>query len=859
MQCPNCGQDSLDSAHSQHCDWKAGASAHPANTFEGNATQEPVVNSNAPLTQEPPILQAVDSTLPTDKTEPEPKEQPAEPSASSGAIDVTGRVSAQGDLSLIGQLNAFFGKTEPEAKVEERALYDLTKKLPPRPARRYRSTREELDAVVDKLKENRLILIGCAYAEYALDAAYEVIEGLAVAGPEQTRILSYEETDGQNLDFRVQKLLEQRPDAEGDSIILVDALNTLAQAFPGSILGHSVHAGTIKEDLRANKHFLVVLVSLDYARQTNLVHQNFPYWEISFLQPFLREHFPDEHAQLEARITSQREEGVWEKDEPNFCQQIIDYYDSRQLREIVERGGPDDPETSATSLLKGSGPVVKTVLYTAAFFQEITPPEFCRVVEALLAERTICVASPVSGGKGGDALAQTQTETPLARIWEEEKDNIFSEWLRESYVAKDSVRVVSLSNSALREPLRKLFEKRYRFYVIDQFKTLQERGIFFYPSVRVAESVIQIAIGMSGVYPDEFSEGWIVEIVSRLRQHFDLAAPSTVNGEDAMFRFLRSSQPGALNLALARVSDIFRRMLELPQLRGMVKSSLEQLINGGHHEVTLLLIKQLQFTAEFDTLYWFKQLLHRADPVTRGFTSYYLYSYLKGRGSGIYEGLKKVEEWLPHADRDPRTYSPVDYLLLQLLIQYCVETVARFNEKHYGDWPSRYPLFAIKDSETAAGHVSLLSTWLLHPGIGATLARLRMGGTQMTLIGALLAEWAFILIGPGGTSHAGEPGTSAGSGAGSDGGSAQTPDTELSAPMLLDLLIGQFASKINFSQRLELLKYWNELNHDLLKCLGMLPRMSELRSQLGWKRELVRRLITQLKNAALPSTALSTR
>lgn len=373
--------------------------------------------------------------------------------------------------------------------------------------------------------------------------------------------------------------------------------------------------------------------------------------------------------------------------------------------------------------------------------------------------------------------------------------------------------------------------------------------------MRVAESVIQIAIDMAGVYPDEFSEGWIVGIISRLRQHFEPGVPAAPDGEDAMFRFLRSSQPGALNLALARVADIFRRMLELPQLGGMVKSSLEHLIGGGYHEVTLLLIKHLQFTPEFDTLYWFKQLLHRADPATRRFTFYYLYSYLKRRGSGVYEGLKQIKEWLPRTDRDLRTYSQVDYLTLQLLIQYCVETVARFEEKHYGDWPSRYPLFAIKDGETAAEHVELLVEWLLHPGIGATLARLGMGGTQMTLVGALLAEWTFILLGPEAASPTGEPAQSGANDIRPDGDLAQIPEPELSARTLHDLLLGQFASRMNLSQRLELLKYWNELNHDLLKYLGALPRTSELRRQLSWKRESVRRLITHLKNAPLPGVA----
>ncbi|HKG23700.1 MAG TPA: hypothetical protein VKC34_17490, partial [Blastocatellia bacterium] len=209
----------------------------------------------------------------------------------------------------------------------------------------------------------------------------------------------------------------------------------------------------------------------------------------------------------------------------------------------------------------------------------------------------------------------------------------------------------------------------------------------------------------------------------------------------------------------------------------------------------------------------------------RHLTYYYLYSYLRRMGSGVYEGLKKIEAWLPPAER--HSYSQFDYFVLRLLIQYCVESVERFNAKHYGDWPSRYPLFAtIKDLETANECTSLLAKWLLHPGINATLTGLRFVGTQMTLTGALLAEWTFILIGPR------EPPAD-------DGG-------EFSAE-LSDLLIRQFVSRTDLAQRLELLTYWNRLSNDLLKFAGNLPYASELRKELGWKRKLVGRLITKFK------------
>lgn len=332
-------------------------------------------------------------------------------------------LDAKGNITIIGQAQGVLGQAEQPHKVEEeKSLYDLTKKLPSRTSRHYGSNREELDEIVAKLKENRLILISCSFTEYALDAAYEAIAGLAIASSDRNRFVSFEDANGTNLEFSFQKLLEQKPDVDGDSVVLVDALNTLARTFPNSILGHSTRADSIREDLNTNKHFLVVIVDGAYARQNDLRHQNFPYLEVPFLQPFLKEHYPDQHEHLEEQIVSQRHQGLWEKDELRFSQQVINYHYSDRLLTVVEGGGPRDPESSAESLLKASNQVEKTVLYTAAFFQEITSPEFCRVVEALLSKRTMRVAPPTSGGNGnGDTTAAAQVEVLLIRSGKKKK------------------------------------------------------------------------------------------------------------------------------------------------------------------------------------------------------------------------------------------------------------------------------------------------------------------------------------------------------------------------------------------------------------------------------------------------------
>ncbi len=127
-----------------------------------------------------------------------------------------------------------------------------------------------------------------------------------------------------------------------------------------------------------------------------------------------------------------------------------------------------------------------------------------------------------------------------------------------------------------------------------------------------------------------------------------------------------------------------------------------------------------------------------------------------------------------------------------------------------------------------------------------------MDGTQMTLIGALLAEWAFILLGPEGASAVKSSVADRGNGVRPGGAVTEgAADAQYSAIMLVDLLVSQFTSRMNLVQRLELLSYWNRLDHDLLKHLLSLPRTGELRNQLSWKRDVVCTLIKRIKRGPL--------
>ncbi len=649
MMCPGCNQEHDDNQACPNC-------SQQPKVIDPNAgkqpSEDPAPQSSLPNGAAPPQAGTGKPAEPG----PSPKTSGDDPNGLSAnsltqiRMDISDSKVAAATSIIAGVINQFPPPERSQKVEDEKSLQDSVKQLTSREKREYHPQDEELRAMVQSLLEDRLILLSSSFAEYALDTAWEVINALPPSATRVQNRIAFEDTSAKNVEFSLQKLCEHRSDAENQTVTLVEALHSQAYTFPESVLGNSARVEAARQDLKNSKLFLVVVVNHTYATekelsQRNLAHKSFSYWNIPFLEPFFQKRFAD-HEQLLAELAKQRASGKWEEVESNFTKQVASYDANGVLRDIINNGGPKDPESSAESMLKTSSPVEKTVLYTATFFNEITSPEFCRVVESLLDNQSMRDASAIS--TNGATSAAAEIEAPLRRIWDKKKDELFTNLLVETTTA--SPRTVSLSEVNLAEPLRKLFERRHRFYLIDQFRALQQTGIFFYPSLRLAKNTTQLAIDLAQLYPDEFNEGWIVMMVMRIREYFATRESDEDQPEDPMFHFLSKTQPGASNVAFARVSEICRRFLDSPQ-KSVVPNSLDYLLKNGYQQEVLWLIKQLKFNPEFDDWYWLKQLLNRADLKTKYLTYHYILSYLKQLGTRVYDGLNKLEGWLPQTDR----------------------------------------------------------------------------------------------------------------------------------------------------------------------------------------------------------------
>lgn len=762
-------------------------------------------------------------------------------------------------------------KEAQQKKKEAKPLIELTTKLPRKRFGVPAFALDELSEPMLKLREERLILISCLDEEIALAAAYACVEQLDISGEEQ-RMLSFDRNFDDDCVPDFFFLRKEEPSDEKQTAIIVDMVSERATPFLKPLISAtSSHSVQLKAALERNGVMLLCLADSVYVEeslreirraQRQAKELCFTYWEIPFLQPLLKHHFPDRYEEVERRLVEQRGQGAWGASDDEFCARVKSSIRSKRLLADIEANAasPDSAPGRElfAELFTGDAPIQDTVLYVATVFQHLNPHDFIQLVGWLLGEQTTTVLVPATkkNEDGTTVLTEVQKERRLADIWLEAPDAVMRKCRLVTVPVKDTARAITFSDARMRDGLRDFMETEYPLFLENQFQSAQKLGLLFSPSAKIAENVIRLCADMAAAYPDYYGRDWLVEIIRGL-EHF-LESPEGWAGEagaaaDPMFCCLREYEYlSARAHAYQRLSELLRRMLEEHQLDEAVDGFLEQLVRQKLHGPVLKLIGRLRFVEKFDDLYWMKQLLDRGDDET-GFLAYaVLYSYMWGMGPGIYQLLKALEAWLPQETRPTETYSDSNVCALRLLVAYCSETTREFDPRQYGSWPSPFPLFAFSGADDAAADsLSLLTKWLFHPGVK------RVYDAQLSLetgeaprndesfndfVSALVAEWTFILLGRG----AGP--ASAAAGGNSRPAAQREPAPE--AVAVWHVLLRQLVEVTGRERHRAMLAYWEWLSQTLREVSDALPYVSDARREFSWKRGLMRQLISKFKEFA---------
>lgn len=455
---------------------------------------------------------------------------------------------------------------------------------------------------------------------------------------------------------------------------------------------------------------------------------------------------------------------------------------------------------SIESLFKETDSIKGIVLYVATFFPNLSPPDFERVVSFLLAEQTtnVTVKSQITTEQGEVRLIEKSENKPLTEIWKESQhDILFQSCLLRSVEREDSSQIIDFNAPDLREKLKKFLKEERTIYLSQQFK--QARLLIFDSSVKtIAINAIYLSVDMAIASPSTYGEDWLFEIIVR----FTDKANKTIDIDSEAGQQLNrlASEIAAENrrkFVFVRISRLIEEMLAYSQLKPVVKQFLEDLMSEKRYDAVLGIVKRLRSVVEFDELYWVKQLLDRGNEDARSQAYKFLYSQLEQSNSRIYEMLETIKTWLPKSDSPPRKYSQSNKYALQLLFEYSLETISEMDVKHYGCYPSKYPLFAPLNSDSIESNIKTLISWIFYLDDEGELAIQHIdediNNTELIqLIGFLFVGWFMILLG------------------------LEKKEPAPEASQIADNLIRQIILHTNRSQQKELVHFWEELIDELL-------------------------------------------
>lgn len=645
--------------------------------------------------------------------------------------------------------------------------------------------REDIRTNVALLREKRLALLVSRSDDVLRSMAYTMAQFHEFNGCDK-RMLNFDRGNAERGDLQLDMFVEKRIGKGEDMVVLAEIESHWS--FFDSIFGASLSFHDINEGLRKKNIHLICMVNTSLLEKVSADKQHeflFHRWEIDFL-PYLMEHKfrkNAEHETLTADVVKQREYGLWDRsrDDEEFFGLISGYIRrSREcfVEEVRKRndfiaGGKTQEEFWASmdrvnpdDLFAKPEPH-KTVLYTAAFFDQLTPIDFEQVVKLLIKDQTKTVEKEIQV-QNEDKELQTIKQEEIVQLtdeWERDADKILNECGLRAVRADDLSQYIEFSHPYMRNRIMKHITEEHPMYLRRKFAILQKLGILFSPSAsqKVIENVIRLSTEMALINPAHFGADWLMDFIKQMRMHFDVPdIPGEDDFEELLKALLTMENENQKRQIYSRLAGLIREMLNHPQLKGMITNFLNKLIEGRHHEDALVIVwevgKRLRFAPKFNLLNWLKRLMEQGVEEVKGKAYLYVFELANQRKHEIYEVLDTLKTWLPKEDAEFKSYSRPQKFALAFGAEYCVKSAFEFDFKFYGIWPSEYPLFVPlkKDRSLTCERLKDLVAWLLHPGMQDVLYErlpdddkldLREHFKAITVVAELFEIWALILLG----------------------------------------------------------------------------------------------------------------
>lgn len=706
-----------------------------------------------------------------------------------GSIQRLFNIGKARDVKTSVEKIVFQAGFEGDRKREEPV--DPTKPYPARPVDIPRLTPgDQVETWERELRKRRIIVLGCLHARVLLSATYDLLEGSLLSDIEK-RLLDFDLLSGdRQSELALYSLAETKIGGTSRKVVVV---NLSSRPFLDSMFRDLSLLLSTQELLAKGNTYLLLLVSdheiLEaFAQKLEECYeveddQRYFFSIVPFLQPLLTCYFPKlKAAELTRQVEAQRNAGLW-----GSADSEVELF--QWVRRLL-REGPDSLEREvearacaatgasafevrraietidASELFETTDDVGRTVLYAVAKFPGLHPDEFERLMEILLADRIAEVEfTEEEVGEEGTARKVTRKrERDLIDLWGEAPDHYLDDCQVQAVQQEDGSDSVDFVAPYLRRDIVEVLRQRHPLYLRHRLERLLEAGLLFEGNGRpkLRDRTIALAVEMTLADPGRFDERWLTRHVVRLdavlgdemtHQEEEGWAEDGFTSDEQMFH-----SDDVRRRVRTGLSEFLREMLRHDRLKPVVERWLEELLRSRKHRQALPfvldIVKDFRFAPDFVALHWFRRLLDEAPEEVQT----EVYESLLQAGIDLrlraYDLLEPISEWLPDPEASAPPERPSSRYALQLMADYCYQTLGEFDPETAGAWPSRYPLFGVlrKDSERTEARLRLLISWLLHPAMkwiaGKEMAEL-LQENLWTFRAAVIEEWYWVLLGHG--------------------------------------------------------------------------------------------------------------
>jgi hypothetical protein len=504
----------------------------------------------------------------------------------------------------------------------------------------------------------------------------------------------------------------------------------------------------------------------------------------------------------------------------------------RELEQREADGNHSEPAPSVDMLFRigemADDAITNTVLYTATFFEDLSPSDFRSVVSVFLKGRTGSVETRLSP-KAADQKNQEEpskekpsprtqiTQIDLDKRWQDSfyQDNRYLKNCTLKACRENGAPVIAFVNPNTREDLIRFFQNEQPLFIDAQFQRVEE--LMFDGSEAVAERAIQLlaydAIAQNETWlikvaekaPDSRSDTFynrFTDLIYKIQLTLD-----PLQSESILIQFFRA-------LLLFNKAGVFAVMVRLIYRHLRSESSFD-ILNAVDQLMNWLkeIVDNPNLNLKEDVSDVLELILIQDDSYT------YLYDF-----------LEIFQTWLPNQELSYENYKNSHIIALELLIGYCTVTMFNFDTSHYGKFPSEYVLFKPFSKLSPAvceNRLYLLVRWLFYFNSNDQQLAIEpllddADITPSQLLGFIVSEWFAILYGL------------------QKGAEPQQP----AAKEFTKIFLNQIILVTNRAEQRLLSEFWTELMDGFLDAAEECDQRGEYaqRKQLTARRSLVKEL-----------------